>query len=90
MISIIAGLLFAFLFSKCIRTTGESSRNIRLKSVAYAFSFMVAFTCALKITECLRDKILEVDALGVVLTGVCLQSIYFLVVKNKCTQRERS
>ena len=89
-ISIIAGVLYAYLFTKCIRTTSKSSKSIRLKSLEYALSFMVAFSCGLKMTGLLTDLRLGVKPLGVALTGLSLQSLYFMVVNKNFKSNPRS
>lgn len=80
--SIIACVFILFFLDLSVRKTPEKNRKLRIRALLYGFSVAAAIPCALKIVEIMRHKEFQVDALGMILTGIALTSIYFLIVRK--------
>lgn len=80
--SIVAGVFMISFFDISVRKTPEDKRKLRLWALSYGFSFAVALLCALKLIGILSRKTFEVDALGMVLAGMCLTSICCLLSRR--------
>lgn len=78
--SILEAFLCTILLSLCLKKTVTSNKGYRLKTLLYACNFMIAFPCALKIVELLTNLSLQVDALAIIISGIALQSIYFILI----------
>ena len=57
--------------------------KIRNAALQYAFTFIIAVLCALKIVGVLCERMFDVDGLKMIFIGVFFQSVYFLIVKFK-------
>ena len=72
-----------YLFPWCCKETSAEYLKIRNAALQYAFTFIIAVLCALKIVGVLCERMFDVDGLKMIFIGVFFQSVYFLIVKFK-------
>ena len=65
------------------KETSAEYLKIRNAALQYAFTFIIAVLCALKIVGVLCERMFDVDGLKMIFIGVFFQSVYFLIVKFK-------
>ena len=83
LVSIFIGFNLVYLFPWCCKETSAEYLKIRNAALQYAFTFIIAVLCALKIVGVLCERMFDVDGLKMIFIGVFFQSVYFLIVKFK-------
>lgn len=86
LVSIFIGFNLVYFFPWCCKETSAEYLKIRNAALQYAFTFIIAVLCALKIVGVLRDRTFDVDGLKMIFIGVFFQSVYFLIVKLKSSK----
>lgn len=88
-VSIFVGIILISLFPVSCKRTKPEELRLRKDALQYAFTFMVALFCSLKIVEVLREHTLDVDGIKVVYIGIFLQSAFFLAFKLKLIRKSK-
>jgi len=86
LVSIFIGFNLVYLFPWCCKETSAEYLKIRNAALQYAFTFIIAVLCALKIVGVLCERMFDVDGLKMIFIGVFFQSVYFLIVKLKSSK----